>query len=327
MSQRNLLPVGFYDLIFEEAEKNHQNINRALDTFFKAKYRLIKPTLVQFNLESIDNLSKNIKNSFFTIDVISGNNLVFRNDITPQIARLLSTRLQDEKLPIKLCYVGDVLCAKNDNLYSDRQQTQLGFEIIGCNDENSDLEAIETLFSALNSMDLGKIKDNLFVEFSLPGFLSVFLEEITKKSQINDIKTLKKAIIDKNLSLIEENLPTYYQIIKKIITSNYGFESLIDEISSKIKSAKITQELENKLSKIGDISSFLNKKFPKVEVRFDILCDDKNTYHSGLSFDIFYKSFSYPIARGGRYKISKGSQKLPAIGGTIYVNNLRKITS
>ena len=132
--QKQLLPVGFYDLLFDEAEKNHENINTALGGFLKAGYRLVKTPLVEFE----DNFSsEQMKNSFRATDVISGKNLIFRNDITLQISRLLATRLKEEKLPLKLCYVGDVLCAKSENLYADRQQTQVGVELIGCDKEKS----------------------------------------------------------------------------------------------------------------------------------------------------------------------------------------------
>src|SRR3989338_6955241 len=94
---KKLLPVGFYDLLFDEAEKNHRNINDALTTFLRAGYRLIRLPLVEFE-ENFSNTK--IANSFRATDVISGKNLVFRNDITLQISRLLTTRLHEEILPM-----------------------------------------------------------------------------------------------------------------------------------------------------------------------------------------------------------------------------------
>lgn len=48
MNSKKLLPVGFYDLIFEEAYQNHNNINLALDNFFNSGFKLIKTPLVEF---------------------------------------------------------------------------------------------------------------------------------------------------------------------------------------------------------------------------------------------------------------------------------------
>ena len=306
MMQKQLLPVGFYDLLFDEAEKNHKNINQAVDKFLKAGYRLVKMPLVEFE----DSFSpKDAKNSFKTVDVISGQNLIFRNDITPQISRLLNSRLKEEKLPLKLCYVGDVLCVKNNDLYKDRQQTQVGVEIIGCDAEKSNFEIIEILLSTLKKLQV----KNLLIEFSLPNFLEIFLEEIGEEK--ND--DLRHAIRQKNISLIRQFAGKNAEIITKITLSNHDLKNISKEISAKIKSTKLATEIK----RAQKISEFLEKNFSAVEVCFDLFGDDKTSYHRDMAFDVFSGDFSYPIARGGRYKI----KKLDAVGATIYMNFLRKL--
>ena len=304
--KKQLLPVGFYDLLFDEAEKNHQNINVALDSFLKAKYRLIKTPLVEFE----DNFSDQLQNSFRTTDVISGKNLIFRNDITPQIFRVLASRLSEEKLPLKLCYVGDVLCAKNNDLYKDRQQTQVGVEIIGCDEEKSNFEIIEILLLVLEKLQV----KNLLIEFSLPNFLEIFLEEIDAKNRAE----LREAIGQKNLTLIKKFGGQNYQIISKIAQFNSDLEGLAAEILATIKSQKIAQEI----IRAQKISQFLEQNFPQLKVCFDLFGDDQSSYHQDIMFDVFSSDFSYPIARGGRYKINQ----LNGVGATIYMNFLRKVT-
>ncbi len=303
--QKQLLPVGFYDLLFDEAEKNHENINIAVGAFLKAKYRLIKTPLVEFQ----DNFFGESQNSFQSVDVISGKNLIFRNDITPQISRLLASRLKEENLPLKLCYVGDVLCAKNNDLYKDRQQTQVGVEIIGCDAEKSNFEIIETLLQVLKKLSV----KNLLIEFSLPNFLEIFLSEIDAKNR----EELREAIRQKNLTLIRKFAGKNSDIISKIVLSNHDLENLAQEISAKIKSPKIIKEI-TRAQKIAD---FLKENFPQVAVCFDLFGDDQSSYHRDIMFDVFCGDFSYPVARGGRYKINE----LDAVGATIYMNFLRKI--
>ena len=310
MNKKQLLPVGFYDLLFDEAEKNHHNINHVLDAFLKAGYRLIKTPLVEFENNFPATATQN---SFRATDVISGKNLVFRNDITLQISRLLASRLADKKLPLKLCYVGDVLCAKSEDLYADRQQTQVGVEIIGCDDEKSDLQIIEILLAVLKKITEKK----LLIEFSLPDFLNLFLNEISVPQK----EELRDAIMKKNLSLIKKLAGESSEIISKIALSNHDLESLIKEISAKIKSGKISEELK----KAQKISEFLEKNFKEIEVRFDLFGDHKSSYHDGISFDVFCGDFSYPIACGGRYQIEGAAKKIEAVGATIYMNRLRKI--
>lgn len=310
-----LLPIGFYDLLFDEAEKNHRNINKILSVFFAASYRLIKTPLVEFE-ENFITLEK--ENSFRATDIISGKSLVFRNDITLQICRLLDSRLKNKQLPLRLCYVGDVLCAKSDGLYADRQQTQLGIELIGCDKEKSNFEIIEILLVALQKLKL----KNLLIEFSLPGFLEIFLGEVCQIKSEEKKQELLEAVMKKNLSAIKKLAEKDYEIIKEIATLNTDLKTLSKRILAAVKNAKTNlKKISDKLSLAQEILQFLQKEFPQIEIGFDLFGDHKTSYHSEISFDVFCANFSYPIARGGRYKIND----LDAVGATIYMNRLRKI--
>lgn len=287
---QRLLPVGFYDLLFDEAQKSYDNINKILAGFFAANYRLIKTPLIEFEENS---LAAEIRNSFRLTDVISGKNLILRNDITPQISRLLATRLSQENLPLKICYAGDVLCAKNSELYADRQQTQVGLEIIGCDKQESNLEVIELSLSSLERLGV----EDLLIEFSFPNFLEKFVP--------NNSPELRSAILKKNISEIRKLLGSDSEKLVAALLHNDSHDLLFGE----------------ELALAQKISEFLRKKFPQVKLGFDLFGDHESSYHNEIAFDIFSKNFPYPIARGGRYKLNN----FDAVGATIYLNYLQKI--
>lgn len=303
---KRLLPVGFYDILFDEAKQNHQKINMALDFFLDNGYNLIKTPLLEF----ADNFSRSdIDNSFVVSDVISGKNLVLRSDITPQISRLLDQRLQGAKMPLKLCYVGDVLLTKSNELYADRQSTQVGLEIIGANQEKSNLEIIEMILEILPKL----VDKNLLIEFYIPKFAAVLLDELTGEQN----EDLLQAIRTKDLSAIKKLAGKNVDLITEITLSNDGLEDLSKKILTKTKSKLIASELK----RAKEISDFVKKNFPKIQLRYDLFGDDANSYHQDIAFDIFAEDFSYPIAKGGRYVING----FVAVGATIYMNYLRKI--
>ncbi len=303
-----LLPVGFYDLLFDEAEAGYKRVNIAIDSFLESDYRLIKTPLVEFG----DNFShQNLENSFRTTDVISGKSLVFRNDITLQISRLLNSRLKGCELPLRVCYVGDVLCARSDNLYVDRQQTQVGLEIIGCDLEDSNFEIIQNTLDALEKMDA----KSSTIEFCLNDLLEILLSEIG----IADIVGLSEAIASKNISKIRELAGEFADMISKIVLVNDDVNTLCDEILGRINSDKIAHQLAS----IQKISKLLESR--NIKVRFDLFGDQNSSYHNQISFDIFADDFSYPIARGGRYKIECEDKKVGAVGATIYMNRLKRL--
>ena len=314
-----LLPIGFYDLLGEQAIANHRNANQILEVFFQEGYQLIKTPLLEF----AENFSaENLANNFYTVDSISGKNLIIRNDITLQISRLLSGRLQTANLPLKICYVGDVFYAKNNELYPDRQQTQLGIEIIGSSEVATQLNVLNTLLTALHGLKL----HNLLISIALPDFMSLFFAEIINKTSISSQQqqALKQAIYQKNISGIKE--------IAKQNNINHDFiDSLTILILEHQDLHKISEILNNfhcpalnwQLHLLQEIDLFLQQNFSSLLKTYDIFGDNHFDYHKNIAFDIFCPNFNYAIAKGGCYQVQNSLEM--AVGATIYANHLRKI--
>ena len=87
-NKKRLLPLGFYDLTGAEAKKNYEYTKLTLESFLASDYELIKTSLVEFE-EDFD--ARNLKNTFKVVDNISGKNLFFRDDITVQISKYISS--------------------------------------------------------------------------------------------------------------------------------------------------------------------------------------------------------------------------------------------
>ncbi len=306
----NLLPVGFYDLIFDEAEKSFIDANNAISYLLKEKYRLIKPPLIEF-----DNSyqAANDNDYLVTTDGVSGRKIALRSDITLQIKRILATRLKQQKLPLKLCYIGDVIRAKSEDLYADRQQTQIGFEIIGIKKDEQDLLVIKNLVEILQKIEVNDLSFNII----LPSFLDLFLSAIN----VGQKELLKTAILHKNLTDIAEICPNYCDILHKIVRFNNNFGEIIKEIKQKINLPAINLEL----ARVEKINNFFLKNFNRIQINFDLFGDQNSEYHQDLYFEVFVPDFKYAIAKGGCYQISNQDNNILAIGATIYANYLRKI--
>ena len=309
-NKKRLLPLGFYDLTGAEAKKNYEYTKLTLESFLASDYELIKTSLVEFE-EDFD--ARNLKNTFKVVDNISGKNLFFRDDITVQISKYISSHEKLLKLPIKLCYYGDVVCVNSDEIYRERQQTQVGCEIIGSQDIKACFEVIKDTLIALNKI---KIND-LNISISLPDFLEIFLKNIS----VEDKNGLREAIINKKISDIKILANDYKELISEIVLENNNFEDLDVKIRNKFSSSEIIENLNN----AKELMIFLQKNFKEIKFNFDLFGDNKFSYHTKIAFDIFAGDFRYPIAKGGCYSIECFDKKIDAVGSTIYVNFLRKI--
>ncbi len=328
---KKLMPIGFYDLIFAEAENNHRQVNDILEYFMGQGYRLIKPSLVEFANQYLqDNKNSKSENLLYFTDLFSGENMVFRNDITSQIARILNSSLANYNLPLKLCYSGDVIASKSDELYAHRQQTQLGFEIIHYTEHYSEIEVVEKTLFAVNNILLPQLNNDNFlpkilIEFSLPKFLEKLLNEFNVASS----QLLIQAIFDKNISNTKnlfsqvKNLDILKQeLLIEIMLNNRN----LDNIIGKIIDCNVSNIIVLMIDKVKKINQLLKDKFPNIEVCFDLFGNKKSNDYFGLFFEVFVGNFSYPIARGGSYKISADNAKeslIDAVGATIYINHLR----
>jgi len=300
MTQENkLIPDGFCDLIFEKAEDKFKSKNLVLEHFLESGFRMIETSLVEFCDKSDLH-----DGAFQTFDAKTGKNLVFRNDITLQIERLLKSRLKNYDLPLKLCYSGEVLSNKDINFNGQRQQTQIGVEIIGSNNESSDVEVINASLEAAKKLG----HKNILIEVSLPDLLDKFLNEAQVPSELKG--ELGQAILSKNISKIRDTFGEKLKPIEDIILKNDDLEGNIANFSQNYNSQVILTELD----KARNLNELLQNNFD-CSICFDLFGDQKSLYHNSISFDIFANKETTPIARGGRYKING----IDAVGSTLYI--------
>ncbi|MDA9231202.1 ATP phosphoribosyltransferase regulatory subunit [Rickettsiales bacterium] len=309
MDNNKLLPEGFCDLIGDEARINNDTSYKLISFFQGFGYDLVKTPLVELE-NTLKDYQKTTQKSFQIFDINSGQNLMFRSDITAQISRLVETRLKDHQFPLRLCYLGDVLKISSRAIQSDRQITQAGIELIGSdNILKSASEIIELTINSLNKIDV----ENLTIDFSIPNFLKLLLEELN----LGDDR-VRKAIEEKNISNIKD------------LTSHYA-DSLVNialeiknpqEIRKNLVNLKISSNLLDKFDNLLLIIDKINYKHSAIEILVNIFDDLEFSYHDNIGFSIFTKESLLPIARGGLYEIKKG---VMAAGSSIYINLIKDI--
>ena len=92
-----LIPHGFKDEVTFDAYVEYEYKRKIIDYFRLNGFDLVKTPLIEFkNDENTNNFLIEVKKNESPLRV--------RNDITPQIIRLVSSRLKNKKRPLKLCY-------------------------------------------------------------------------------------------------------------------------------------------------------------------------------------------------------------------------------
>ncbi len=149
------LPAGMRDFLPEEAERR-RTLARSLTGALELRgYGLVVPPVFEFSsvlerglgtLPSADVLR--------FIEPESGEVAALRPDVTPQIARIIATRLQDRPPPFRLAYEGTVVRRRSGRARKHRQLPQVGVELVGVGGLPGDIEVLEAAKAALEAAGL-----------------------------------------------------------------------------------------------------------------------------------------------------------------------------
>ena len=287
---RWLLPEHIEDILPEEAMRIELLRRGILDLFFKKKYELVMPPLVEFTDSLLTGTGHDLDlRTFKLVDQLSGRMLGVRADITPQVARI-DAHLLNRKDVTRLCYCGSVLHARPAGPAATREPIQIGAEIFGHAGIRSDLEIQGLLCQALAfagvkgaRMDVGHVAvfRSLVRAAGIGAELEGDLFEALQKKDLSALVGLTKKLDAKTRAAL------------LLLPGLYG-------------DAAILEVAEKKLPKLPELKKALTTlralaKACPIPVSFDLAELRGYHYHSGVVFDAYCDGVAGTVARGGRY--------------------------
>ncbi len=290
-----LLPPGFRDLLPDAAEQEYFCTTSLIENFYKHGYRLVATPLVEFEESLFEGAGKALEpRTLKLIDPQSQKTLGIRADITTQVSRLISSRLSKAKLPLKLCYTGDIIRSYALNTRGQRQLKQAGVEFV----DKKPNPAADAEIAILAIESLAKLGlKNLTIDLNTPNLI----EKLGVK--IND--ETKKLIEKRDISNLP---PVIAELIKASGSAEKSFTAL--------KKAKLPKTALEQIEYCRQVYEKIKKSNLTVNVTTDFVENRGFEYHEIFSFSIFARDIRDELGRGGRYEINKTS----ATGFTIYIN-------
>jgi ATP phosphoribosyltransferase regulatory subunit len=149
------LPAGMRDLLPEEAAARRSLARRVIEVVAVHGYDLV--TLPVFEFAEV--LERGL-GTLDPADVLrfvepeSGEVAALRPDMTPQIARVIATRLRDRPPPMRLAYEGTVIRRRSGRARKHRQIPQVGVELAGIAGPDGDLELLALAAQAMGAAGL-----------------------------------------------------------------------------------------------------------------------------------------------------------------------------
>ena len=310
MVNTSLIPEGFKDHVDFSTNVEHEYKNKIIDIFITNGFNLIKAPLLEFYQKNNDNV--------FIIELNKKEpRLYLRDDITPQIIRIASSRFKNKIRPIKLCYYGEVTRKKGSMLRPERQFLQVGSEIIGSDSILADIEIISLAYKSLK--DIG-IK-NITLELTSKIFLAEVFSKFKDLKSLNKLKTfIKQKDIKNSLALIK------CKDHRLLLECLFNLTGSYKDFDKKINNIKLQESLKLEIDIIKKISKKINFK-NNDEITIDFTEIDNKNYHDGIKFTFFAKDVRGEIASGGRYKIKRNNAEESAVGFTCFMDTVLRASS
>jgi ATP phosphoribosyltransferase regulatory subunit len=314
------LPRGVSDFLPETAAKIgfiEAKIRRVFELWgFR---RVITPKLEYEDVLAIG-MGDELKGKTYRFDDRqTGRLLAFPPDITPQIARIVATRLTGWPLPHRISYSGRVLRQTEMQTGRSREIFQSGVELIGLDSPEADAEMIAMAVEAMQGLGLTDFK----IDLGQVEFLGGVMAASGLKGPV--LKELKSALARKDVSAVERivadsDMPESSRQEVVALPRLFGGRDVVLAARRVTVNSRSLAALDN-LQQVLDI---LDIHGVSDYLTIDLGETRGLDYHTGLTFEGFVTGLGEPVCSGGRYDslTARYGFDSPATGFTFNVLSL-----
>ncbi|HTM43765.1 MAG TPA: ATP phosphoribosyltransferase regulatory subunit, partial [Polyangiaceae bacterium] len=312
------LPSGLRDLLPQEAAEQSRASRSVMEAFELCGYQRV--SVPAFELADVLQrwMGEQDANSLLRfVDPESGEVVALRPDMTPQIARLVATRLRAAPGPVRLCYQGSVLRRRHERARTKRQIQQLGFELIGTQAESGDLEVLETATAAVRAAGL--------TEFTLDIGHAAITTALVDAAAPSDRLALVEALSMKDTTQVESAAARagLSPAIKKALAALPDLHGG-DEVWPKAERALKGTAAEQACAELKRIWNWVKERQLATSSIVDLGEIRSLNYYTGLTFHILAHGPGEPVGSGGRYDhlFEQFGAGRPAAGFAVDLGNL-----
>jgi ATP phosphoribosyltransferase regulatory subunit len=310
--QHTQLPKGAKLYLPGEAAQKRAAEARLLEVFRRWGYReIVTPAYEYFDVLSQGTDHELQERMFKMLDRESGRLLALRADITPQVARIVATRMRDEPMPLRLSYVSNVFRYDEPHVGRYREFYQAGVELVGLPNPEGDAEMIAMTVEGLQALGL--------VEFQIDVGQAEFFRGILEDLAVDDETAgqLRAAVGHKDQSALERlvgelRAPAAVAELLIALPALYGRGDVLDRAERLVKNARSEAALAN----LAEVYRLLRAYGLADSVLLDLGEVRGFDYYSGVHFEAYVAGLGAALCGGGRYDqmLARFGYECPATG-------------
>jgi ATP phosphoribosyltransferase regulatory subunit len=310
-------PLGMRDLLPPESRARRRVSELLQAVFDRYGYELVTTPLFEHVEVFERGLTLDPRDLLRFVEPDTGEISALRPDMTPQIARVVSTRLAEYPPPWRLRYEGTVIRRRRGRARRQRQIAQVGIELIGQGGANADLEVIRLITEAVQSAGLASFQLELSevgVGRALlgqhgPEVLEMAAEPLARKDEAQLKDALSRGGVSGEL-----------QARFLELAHMHGDVSVLKEAQKLVKGTPAAAHLAS----LSEVVEKLVALGMDSQLGVDLGEIRGAAYYTGVSFALFAEGPGEAVASGGRYDTLLGryGRPQPATGAAIDLENL-----
>lgn len=315
-------PAGMADLLPPEAAARQTFAAKLSETFASFGYELVTTPLFEHAAVLERGLDSSDRRALLRfVEPETGEVALLRPDITPQVARIIATRLTEWPPPWRIAYRGTVIRRSRGRARLRRQITQAGIELVGWPDMAADAEVIEVAVAACRSVGLERFQ----VELGQVKVAKAALAGLSESAH----SAASAALAAKDVARLEATLrsagvPARRRRDTLALTELYGDTRVLRRgrpLARRLGVEEAIDELEALIDALGERGIDRELTVDLGELR-------GQTYYTGMSYQLLAAGPGEPIGAGGRYDRLLGhfGAPQPATGFGLDLDHLLETT-
>ena len=307
-----LLPQGLRDLLPPDAAIEAEVVARQMAALEGHGYERVKPPLAEFEENLLAGAGAAMaQETFRLMDPISQRMIGLRADMTPQVARIATTRLHKAPRPLRLCYAGQVLRVRGGELRAERQVGQVGAELIGTDEIAADVEAVMLAAAALRASGV----DGLSVDLTLPTLVPAVCAALGLAA--GAVEALRAALDHKDAAAVAAVGGRAAALLGKLLAGAGAAKKAL----ASLQALDLPPAAAAERARLIAVVAAVQRAAPDLGLTIDPVENCGFEYHTGVSFTLFARGVRGELGRGGRYRTGNGHGE-PATGFTLYTDTV-----
>lgn len=316
-ADKALLPAGFADLLPEEATLEAETLARLMRAFTQRGYERIKPPLIEFEDGLLEGTGAAMSGQTFRLmDPESQRMMGLRADMTPQIARVATSRLAHRPRPLRLCYAGDVLRVKGGQLRPERQFAQAGVELLGSAAPDADAEVIATAVEALAEIGLADVA----VDLGMPTLVPAVMADLEIPEQV--AVRLRTALDRKDAAATADAASQAGSAAATLLPALMAAAGPVEPALARLMALDLGPRGQEERARFVAVVERVTARLPQTSLTLDPVENRGFEYHSGVIFTLFAHGVRGELGTGGRYVAGGDGAAEPATGFSLFLDTL-----